>query len=250
MANSAVSDTAGERGTHGSVLVVGGSRGLGAAIVRHHLGCGERVVVWSRSEPAGLGETERLAWKRVQIGAETLPVQALPADVRLVYNCAAEGIYAEEPAGYSLRDLQKVVTTNLIGGADVLLRLLDVLPPGSRFAHVSSLTARVPSQGWSIYGATKAGLEHLIESVRPIAAQRAVSITVCYPGVLATTFHANARTALPDVAVNPELIVVELARCVRLGQPRYVAPMDEDVLAILDGRAAEQRALASIKGLK
>lgn len=236
-------------GDRGSALVVGGSSGLGLAIAEHLAARRRAVTVWSRTPPPGTFR-DRVHWTRVDISGGDLPVATLPRDLRAVYHCAAQGHFLRDPAACSADQLRRMVETNLLGGISVLLQLLQILPPSGRFAQVSSLTARVPSPGWCVYGATKAAMEHLVHSVQPWAKQRGVTITLCYPGVLDTTFHAIAGASVPAGAVAPQIIAAPLVEAVELGLPSYVAPMDLDLIARLDAGGTVDPALTSLTGLE
>lgn len=217
-------------------IVVGGSKGIGAAIVRRLRQKGHKVEIWSRSYPDWIEKYESnfqeyLVWKKIDLADfDKLTNLDIESSVDTVYNCASCGVYIEDTDDFSTSSFQDIVNTNLIGGANVLFKSLNKLHAGSRLVHISSLTARVASGHWCLYGATKAALEHIIYSLRPLAEKRDISITLCYPGLVATSFYEMAGVPTPQQAVDANDIAPLLIDAAERRDRTFVAPMDEDFL--------------------
>ena len=157
------------------VLVTGGVRGVGAGIARTFLGAGSRVVVCARHEP----ETQ------VSDGGRT--AEFLTCDVRdsgqvhdmvdqvvrrhgrldVVVNNAGGTPYAEA-ATASERFHAAIVDLNLLAPLQVSQAANAVMqeqPGGGAIVMVGSVSGRRPSPGTAAYGAAKAGLANLTESL-------------------------------------------------------------------------------------
>jgi 3-oxoacyl-[acyl-carrier protein] reductase len=155
------------------VLVSGGSRGLGLAIVRHRIALGDRVATFSRTRTP---ELDALA---AEVGEDVLlarPIDALDFDavmswVRdvadafgridgLVNNAAIgqDSLLAHTAPG----EIARIVRTNLeapiVLTREVVRRMLVQRTPG-RIVFITSIAGRSGYAGLTVYGATKGALE-------------------------------------------------------------------------------------------
>jgi len=193
---------------HGSVeLVTGASRGIGAAAAIELARLGAHVVLTARTQ-GGLEETDDTI--RAAGGSATL----LPLDLAavgqieaigpslfqrfgrldvLVHNAGALGRLT--PVAHILpNDWADVVAVNLaaawrlIGTCDPLLRNAEA----GRAVFVTTGRARAPKAYWGAYGATKAGMEHLVLTWADEVKTTRLQVNLFDPGVVATRMRAQA----------------------------------------------------------
>ena len=220
-------------------LVTGASRGIGAAAAIELARLGARVVVTARTQ-GGLEETDDTI--RALGGEATI----LPLDLRegeqidaigptllqrfgrldiLVHNAGALGRLT--PVAHILpNDWSEVVAVNLsaawrlIRTCDPLLRLA----PAGRAVFVTESRAREPLAYWGAMGATKAGMEHLVQTWAQEVASTRLRVNLFDPGPVATRMRSNAfpgedRTPLPaPEALAPTLAALCLASEERNGE--------------------------------
>jgi len=146
------------------VVVTGASRGLGLALVEHHLGLGDRVTGCSRG-PAGI---EHPAYTHccLDVTDETA-VRALFADLRqrfggldvLINNA---GVASMNPVALMpLETAKRIVDTNLIGTflvTHAALRLLKGSPCG-RIVNLTTVAVPFRLDGEAVYAASKSAVE-------------------------------------------------------------------------------------------
>ncbi len=210
-----------------TAIVTGHSRGLGLAMVDALAVQGFRVLALARSAVPGLDG--RYPDQVTQVAIDLVDSAALADFLStgmliehvdrstqsiLINNAgtvqpvgpAGIGIGVGAEAAKQANAIAQAVTLNL--AAPLMLTAAFVAATGSvadrRVAHVSSGAGRSAYAGWSVYCATKAGLDHHARAVHldaqqsqaassPIAGLRIASIA---PGVVDTAMQAEIR-ALP-----------------------------------------------------
>lgn len=195
-----------------SVLVTGGSRGLGRALAQELAAQGARVVLVARSQ----AELEQVVRSIRETGGEAYGLAfdvarkedvhplagaaaALvgPIDV-LIHNASSLG---PTPLRLLLdtecEDLSQVLETNLLGpfrlskviAGSMALRKTGVI------VHVSSDASVNAYERWGAYAVSKAALDHLSRIWAAELGERGVRVLSVDPGEMDTDMH---RAALPD----------------------------------------------------
>lgn len=191
------------------VIVTGGSRGLGLAIVEALLADGHRVSTCSRS---GSESLERLAgpdlfWQPCRIGEEGAAQAFVEAACAwaggsplwaLVNNAgiAREGVLATFPDA----DTAAILETNLLGAihaARAFLRAKLLRRGPGRIVNISSIIGQRGYVGLAAYSASKAGLDGLTRSLAREVGRLGVTVNSIAPGYLDTemsgTLSADQR---------------------------------------------------------
>jgi benzil reductase ((S)-benzoin forming) len=186
-------------------ILTGHTRGLGQAIAADLLGRGIPVLALARSDNAELAQAfpELLQQQRVDL-ADPAAVQTWltgdtlrryaegAAELLLVNNAGMLGPVAplgrQDPA-----DLVRTVNLNVTAA----LLLSDAVARSHtgplRICHVSSGAARSAFASWSVYGATKAALDHHARSVTEDGRWQ-LRICSLAPGVVDTDMQAAIRS--------------------------------------------------------
>jgi 3-oxoacyl-[acyl-carrier protein] reductase len=194
-----------------AVLVTGASRGIGRATARAFAAQGDRVAIHYR-ESVGPAEELRAALP----GKDHLTVPADladPAAVRAMVDRAAEALggldVVVNSAGQytphritevSYEDWQaewrRTIDVNLIGAANVCYCAVRHMTRGGAIVNVSSRGAFRGEPGQPAYGASKAGLNALGQSLAVSLAPLGIQVATVAPGFVATDM-ANAHLKSP-----------------------------------------------------
>jgi NAD(P)-dependent dehydrogenase (short-subunit alcohol dehydrogenase family) len=221
-----VTSPAGGRFDGKRVLVTGGSRGIGAAVVRAFIEEGARVAVHSSREP-------------VPIDAPHVPVTGDIADPAAVERFVGEasdalggldvvvnnaGVYEElDPLMASYADWQqhwrRTIDVDLLGPAWVTFCALPHLRASGR-GKVVNVGSRGASRGEPIavaYGAAKAGLTAMGQSLAQALAPYGISVGNVLPGFVETDMAAHILDGDRGDAVRAQ------SPAGRVGRPEEVA---------------------------
>jgi 3-oxoacyl-[acyl-carrier protein] reductase len=207
-----------------TVLVTGGSRGIGLACARRFASAGHRVAVTSSSTPvhdAGLLAVTCDVTDPAQVDAAVTSVeeQLGPVEV-LVANAGItrDGLLVR----MSEDDFSAVLETNLTATWRMAKRVLPKMMKArwGRIVVVSSVGAYIGAPGQANYAASKAGLIGLTRSIAREYGPRGITANVVAPGPIATDMLA----ALPDDKRAEMAAQVPVGR---VGEPSEVAALVE-----------------------
>jgi 3-oxoacyl-[acyl-carrier protein] reductase len=181
-----------------NVIVTGGSRGLGLALVKHLVGEGYGVIAIARNTNDELETTLKNASKPSQFiafdfadteGLDSL-VKSISKSVGPVYglvNNAAKGL-SGMLATESQARIEDVVHINLVAPmllTRVVLRSMMAKGEG-RIINVSSVNAFTGYSGLAVYAATKAGLIGFTRSLAREVGRAGITVNAVAPGLLET----------------------------------------------------------------
>jgi 3-oxoacyl-[acyl-carrier protein] reductase len=213
-----------------TVLVTGGSRGLGAGLVRSFLERGDRVVTCSRtptaqtdrwsSEPA---YRDRFLFEAVDLADREATevfmrhVHERFGPVGVLVNNA--GLAREGVIGlFADTDVDAVIDLNLKATIHVTrLAVRRMLVQGEgRIINISSIVGLSGYRGLSVYGATKAALDGFTRALARELGSRGITVNSVAPGYLRTEMsHGLDEAQLGQIARRTP--------AGRLGEPEDVA---------------------------
>jgi NAD(P)-dependent dehydrogenase (short-subunit alcohol dehydrogenase family) len=199
-------------------LVTGGVRGVGAGITRRLLDAGADVVTCARHEPERLPETSRGRTPSFHVvdlrdaDAGQALVAAVVAEhgrLDVLVNNAGGAPYAAA-ASVSPRFHSGVVGLNLLAPlalSQAANSVMQAQDDGGTIVMVGSVSGLRPSPGTAAYGAAKAGLHSLAESLAVEWAPK-VRVNAVAPGLVLTEqahLHYGDAAAVAAVAATVPL---------------------------------------------
>jgi NAD(P)-dependent dehydrogenase (short-subunit alcohol dehydrogenase family) len=195
-----------------AVLVTGASRGIGRATARAFAASGDRVAVHHRdSADLANGVLAELPGEghvvvRGDVGDPAAvrdfvdaAAHALGGNLDVVVNNAAvftrHPIDSDDYEGWQAA-FRNTIDVNLIGPANVIWCAVRHMRPGGRIVNVSSRGAFRGEPEQPGYGASKAGLNALGQSLAVALAPRGITVTAVAPGFVETEM-ANEHLKAP-----------------------------------------------------
>lgn len=184
-------------------LVTGGSRGIGAAIVKRLALEGAHVALTYVSNPDRANElvkeVQSLGVRALAIYADSADAEAVTAAVQrtvqelggidiLVNNA---GIAVLAPIDdYRIEDLDRTLAVNVRAVFVAAQAAVKYMQPGGRIINIASCNAeRVPFTGGSVYAMSKAALGGLVKGLARDLGPRGITVNNVNPGPVDTDLN-------------------------------------------------------------
>lgn len=211
-----------------NALITGASSGIGLSTASRLIDRGHRVFLLSYDEPELLAACAQLGERAVPVLCDlTLPDQVDglwsqleerhgPIDI-LINNA---GIGHQAPVCETdMATLRRLLEVNFFAAASLCAQAMRAMR-GRRQGHILNLTsaaARRSLPGIGAYGASKAALHALTQSLRLEADGSGVVVSEVLPISVSTPFFARAGYRPRGVTQTPEQVADQILRCLDQG---------------------------------
>lgn len=202
------------------IWITGASSGIGAALAEQLVQYGCHVVASARRVEA-LAQLQRRFPASIDVIAcdvsNELDMRAAAAEIARRYASLDAVVinagiceYIDVDAGdwpLDVQSMRRVFDVNVFGAAHAISAALPLLrrarsaSPGRRplIAGVTSLSTYVAFPRAEAYGASKAALRYLLESLRTDIAHEGIDVTIVSPGFVATPLTAHNDFPMPTM---------------------------------------------------
>lgn len=214
-----------------TALITGGSSGIGLATAKLFRAEGARLAITGR-------DPEKLAAAQEELGSETLVMRSEAGNLSEIDSLMAQmknrygqldvlflnaGIAAPAPVELiSEAQFDEIVDINFKGVFFSIQKALPLLGKNSSIIVTTSITNQLGSPNFSVYGASKAALRSLVQSLSLELIQRGIRVNAISPGPIATPIFD--RFGLPANAVLARKSEIERkSPSKRFGTPDEIA---------------------------
>ncbi|MGH9838717.1 MAG: SDR family NAD(P)-dependent oxidoreductase [Blastocatellia bacterium] len=216
-----------------SVLITGGSRGLGRALALRLSAEGAKVTLVARHR----AELDEVVSEVKKNGGVAFGVIADAGDKESVYPIVGQAAALAGPVDILINnastlgpvplrllpdtdceDFERVLQVNTIGPFRLIKAVAGsmVLRQTGVIVNISSDAAVEPYPSWGVYGASKAALDHLTRIAAVELADTRVRFLSVDPGEMDTRMHADAMPdADPGSLQNPAAVAEKIVRMIR-----------------------------------
>ncbi|MGE7136465.1 3-oxoacyl-ACP reductase family protein [Luteibacter sp. NPDC031894] len=212
-----------------TALVLGGSRGIGAAVARRLAAGGASVAItYVQGAEAAKAVVDDIG----KAGGRAIAIQADSANEAAIENAVAQtkeafgsfdilvnnaGVLAVAPIEeFTTEDLDRTLAVNVRAAVIASRAAARVMGQGGRIIHIGSTNAeRMPFAGGAVYAMSKSALQGLTQGLARDLGPKGITVNVVQPGPVDTDMNpANGPKAeflLPLIATG------------RYGRPEEVA---------------------------
>ncbi|MBB3660174.1 NAD(P)-dependent dehydrogenase (short-subunit alcohol dehydrogenase family) [Rhizobium sp. BK650] len=189
-------------------FITGASSGLGLEMTQQLLAQGHKVIATLR-RPGTLAQLEQEYRERLDIvQLDLVKPESITAAVEGAFQRHGQIDVIVSNAGYGLfgaaeelanDQIDQQIATNLTGSIHLIRAALPLLrrQGGGRIVQVSSEGGQIAYPGFSLYHATKWGIEGFVEAVAQEVAPFGIDFIIAEPGPTGTNFGANLVHATP-----------------------------------------------------
>ncbi len=214
--------------SNNTILITGGSSGLGLELAKHFLQLNNKVIICSRSN------------KKLEEAKKLLPeVEIFQCDISAQEECEklANWVEKNHPTcnvlinnaaivhntnfvtdAYMIDKSVAEIKTNLIAPITLSKLFIPILAQNTNpyIINVTSGLAYIPRTAYPIYNATKAGLHSFTQVLRNQLESSTITVTEVLFPVVDTPFHKGNA---PKIAIGAEEAVNELFIGLKKGKP-------------------------------
>ncbi|PPA30250.1 short-chain dehydrogenase [Aeromonas jandaei] len=184
----------------GRVLITGATSGIGRQLALDYRRAGWQV--WGcgrdgeRLQELGLAGITPLQFDARDLAVMSGVAATLPSLDLLILN-AGNCEYMDVGERFDSELFARVIDTNLTATGHALAAFLPLLGAGSRLAIVSSSVSWLPLPRAEAYGASKAALDYLADTLRLDLASKGIGVTLIRPGFVQTPLTAKNDFPMP-----------------------------------------------------
>jgi len=220
-------------------LVTGGSRGMGAAIVKRFAAQGATVVLtYSRSSEAAeqvVAEIEQLGQKALAVAVDSAePAAVMQVIEKTVADLGRLDILVNNAGVFTAKPIDALTLNDYEETMDVNVRAVFVacqtasahMQPGGRIITIgSNLAERVPMPGASLYSMSKAALVGFTKGLARDLGSRGITANIVHPGST-------------DTAMNPADGEYAESQRDRMAIPQFCQP--DDIAGLVTWLASDE----------
>lgn len=225
-----------------SILITGGSSGIGRAVALRAAKDGAKVLVAARTEEKlqkVVEEIEAAGGK----GYYRVTDVTNPEEVKALFKYAVETlgcldvVFNNAGLGYVKRiyeltddEIAKMINVNVLGITYVAKYASQVLKEqkSGHLINTSSLAGLITIPQWSVYVATKWAVTGLTDSIRQELKPFGIKVTSLHPGAVDTNFFskekANIDIAQLDAVISPEAVAEAVYEAIFTDKRRVLVP--------------------------
>ncbi|AKG38630.1 MAG: SDR family NAD(P)-dependent oxidoreductase [Infirmifilum sp.] len=205
-------------------LITGASSGIGLELTRRMLKEGYQVLGTGRNKKILEQLRGEFADKFQYVSCDLAQQSCLQEIVNrarndfgrldvLVNN--AGFAYYKPILNHTIEEVEGIFLVNTIRPVQLIISLLDIMPPNSLVVNVVSPAAFVLLKNMTTYTATKAALHILSLELERELASRKIRMLRVYPGATSTSFFERINLNTPWYSLKAETVADKILRCIK-----------------------------------
>jgi len=189
------------------ILITGATSGIGLALFEDYVAQGQDVIACGRNQAQLDNMREKAALvcqfdmtDKQQIISASERIGELDVLILNAGNCR----YIDDVTHFDGALFEDVIQTNLIALGWLLQYLLPKVKKGGLVAFVSSSASLLPFTRSEAYGASKAGVDYLANSLRLDLVKENIDVTLIHPGFIKTPLTDKNDFPMPFLLTSEQ----------------------------------------------
>jgi short-subunit dehydrogenase len=190
-----------------TVLITGATSGIGHALYEKYLAQGDNVIACGRDK----SKLDKLCSKafKTLVFDMTKPAQIESAavdikEIDIMILNAGDCRYIDDAKHFDGKLFSDIISTNLSSLGALLEFFLPITNKGGQVVFVSSSATIVPFPRSEAYGASKAGMDYLANSLRLDLVAENIGVTLVHPGFIKTPLTEKNTFDMPFLLSSEE----------------------------------------------
>lgn len=190
-----------------TILITGATSGIGLSLFNKYVARGEKVIACGR-DPKKLEQLSNSAYKTCQFDLSKpneikTALQSLE-NIDVVILNAGDCRYIDDAKHFDGQLFDELINTNLASIGWLLQYTLPKLNSSGQLAFVSSSATILPFPRSEAYGASKAGMDYLANSLRIDLAKDNIDVTLVHPGFVKTPLTDKNDFSMPFLITSDQ----------------------------------------------
>ena len=174
-----------------TVLITGATSGIGERLATDYAALGWKVIACGRNvgKLANLSEHDNISSLAFDMSDSREVQEAadkIEQELDLVILNAGTCEYMDDIKQFDTELFRRVINSNVLGTADCIAAFLPKIPSGGQLALMGSSASFFPFSRAQAYGASKAAIAYLAQSLAVDLAKYAIAVSLISPGFVET----------------------------------------------------------------
>lgn len=194
---------------HQTILITGATSGIGQALTQKYATQGFHVIACGRN-------SEKLAALKSEYGNittlnfditdknATIKASQRIENIDILLLNAGDCQYIDDIINFEDEKFANVISTNLIAMGTLLNAFLSKITKGGQLVFISSSATILPFTRAQAYGASKAGIDYLADSLRIDLAPHNIDVSLVHPGFVKTPLTDKNTFDMPFMITSEE----------------------------------------------
>lgn len=186
-----------------TVLVTGASSGIGLALVHLYAEHNYRVIACGRNKEKvtslfqHLPNVFPLIFELTSKNSVLNAANRIDEPIDIMILNAGDCEYIDDVEHFDSALFERIINVNLISVSYMISAFLCKLDKGSQIAFISSIVTTLPFPKSHAYGASKAGVDYLANTLRCDLIDKDIQVSLVHPGFIKTPLTDKNNFAMP-----------------------------------------------------
>jgi len=192
------------------VLITGATSGIGLALVELYHSRGDKVIACGRDKEKLLALEHSATQTCLFDMTDEFSVDNAAKNIKsidvLILN-AGDCKYIDDVINFDSKSFSQIISTNLTSLGCLLANFLPKISKGGQVVFVSSSATILPFPRSEAYGASKAGVDYLANSLRIDLKKHHIDVTLVHPGFVSTPLTHKNTFNMPFIITSEEAAI-------------------------------------------